>query len=211
VEPALAFFRQSLERRAFYQCGRKTVSEVRCLVSVLRVSPEAEEELVWFFTEAEVAVATPSNFALVADMALSGRKRSAPGADSTADDRVEALHAAETIRRRLQSLPDADVDTIVALYTPDIWPPAFERYFGELAGLVARSRVAMRELADARLRGAASTRSVAQWLADRIARGDEAGLDALRVEAERARGVAMRAYDRARGRGPSVVPEEATR
>jgi hypothetical protein len=66
----------------------------------------------------------------------------------------------------------------------------------------------MRELADARRRGHATTSSVAQWLADRIARRDEAGLDALRVDAERARGVALRAYDRARGRGPSAVPEQ---
>jgi hypothetical protein len=182
------------------------VLEIRCLVSALRVSPEAVQELVWFFTEAEVAVAAPSNFALVADIALSGRKRGAPVVDDSADDRVEALHAAETIRRRLESLADADVETIVALYTPDIWPPAFEDYFGELAGLVARSRTAMRELADARRRGETTTSSVAQWLADRIARGDEAGLDALREDAERARGVALRAYDRARGRGPSVVP-----
>ena len=182
-----------------------------CRVYELHVSPEAEQELVWFFTEAELAIAVQSNFTTVADLALAGGKRSAPGEDHTADDRVEALHAAETIRRRLQSLPDADVDTIVALYTPDVWPPDFEHYFGELAGLVARSRPAMRELADARRRGGTTTSSVAQWLADRIARGDDAGLDALRVDAERVRGVALRAYDRARGRGPSIVPEQATR
>ncbi len=187
------------------------MSEAGCLVYELQVSREAEEELVWFFTEAELAIAVRSNFTTVADMALAGGKRSAPGADHTSDDRVEAVHAAETIRRRLTSLADGDLDTIVALFTPDIWPEAFERYFGELAGLVARSRAAMRELADARQRGDATTSSVAQWLADRIARGDDAGLDALRVEAERARGVAMRAYDRARGRGPSIVPEQATR
>jgi hypothetical protein len=180
-----------------------------CRVHELHVSPEAEHELTWFFTEAERAVALPSNFGAIADMALAGSRRSAPGEDRAPDSRIEALHAAETIRRRLACLSDGDADTIVALYSPDVWPPAVERYFGDLAGLVARSRSAAYGLAEARRRGGAVTSSVAQWLADRILRGDEAGLEALRVESARARGAALRAYDRARGRGPSVVPVHA--
>jgi hypothetical protein len=179
-----------------------------CRVHELRVSPEAERELEWFFTEAERAIALPSNFGAIVDMALAGNRRNALREDRTADGRIEALRAAEIIRQRLTCLSDSDVDTIVALYLPDVWPPPFERYFGDLAGLVARSRSAMRGLAEARRRGAWATGSVEEWLADRIVRGDEVGLDGLRVGAARARGSALRAYDRARGRGPSVAPEQ---
>jgi hypothetical protein len=181
----------------------------RCHVYKLRASPEAEQELAWFFTEAESAIALPSNFGALADMALAGSRRSASVEDRTADSRVEALHAAEIIRRRLELLSDSDVDTIVALYSPDVWPPAFESYFGELAGLVAKSRIGARAVAEARRRSADATSSVSQWHARRIARGDDDGLEALRVEAVRARGVALRAYDHVRGGGPSVVPEQA--
>ena len=126
--------------------------EPACQVHELRASPEAEHELEWFFTEAERAVAMPSNFSFIAEMALAGSRRAAPGGDHSAQRRAEALHAAETIHRRLKRLSDANLDVLVALYSPDIWPAAFEEYFGEVAGFVARSPSAQRALAQARRR-----------------------------------------------------------
>jgi hypothetical protein len=78
------------------------------------VSPSeaAEAELSWFFDEAASAIDMPSNCCLL----LEGRSATTLGEQ---ERRIEALHAAGKIYRRLQALKASDVIVLSALYTEE--------------------------------------------------------------------------------------------
>jgi hypothetical protein len=58
------------------------------------------------------------------------------------------------------------------------------------------------------MRGGTKAKSVVAWLEELVRRGGAGAVDAWRNDVERACAIAVRAYERVRGDGSSVVPEE---
>jgi hypothetical protein len=153
----------------------------RARLHVGNVSPSAaaDEELHWFFNEAESEVDVPSSFcALLAGVPQDSLE--------SMEDRAEALHAAGKIRTRLEALSVTDARMLESLYRERPWPWRVERVLGVLAGPV----------------DALAVFPVEYLVTDRAA------LAPWRREAERCCRMAIAAYERARGTGPSVVPTE---
>ena len=174
----------------------------RARLHVGKVSPSAaaDEELHWFFNEAESEVDAPSNFCAL----LAGVPRDSLEA---MEDRAEALHAAGKIRRRLEALSVTDARMLEALYVERPWPARVERALGVLAGPVEALAVVRVEHLRAIARVRTETKTVTAWL-DELLAADRAALSPWRQEAERCCRMAITAYERARGTGPSVVPAE---
>jgi hypothetical protein len=95
----------------------------------VRPSPEADEELTWFFNEALVAVERPSEQGRL----LSGDRRDD---GERLDARVEALRAARKIWGRLKHVGDRDARVLQALYTERRWPRELARKWGHVVGVV---------------------------------------------------------------------------
>jgi hypothetical protein len=91
-------------------------------------------------------------------------------------------------------------------YRERVWPRAVEQALGVLAGAV----VALPTVKVLHLRALVSARTeadtAAEWV-EEVAKERPAALAAWRKEAERACGIAVRAYERARGKGECVVAE----
>jgi hypothetical protein len=166
------------------------------------VSPsrEAREELRWFFNEAESEVGVPSSFAGL----LGG---ASPASLEATERRAEALHAARKIGERLQAVSVTDVRMLEALYTERPWPRALVRALGVLASPVAALVVVRTEHLRALVAARTQAKTLAAWLEELLA-ADRDALAPWRPEAELACAMAVAAYERARGKGPSVVPEE---
>jgi len=160
---------------------------------------KALRELRWFFQEAESAVDTASNFAGLAD----GSRL-----DEGVERRAEALHAAEKIGGWLKALPAGDQAVLIALFRPGGVPDDLAPSLGELAALEAISRWAAEEHRAGLASGRAGTRSPLGMVAERIAVQGALVAAEARSEAEQMRTRAIRAYERERGPGPCVVPEE---
>jgi hypothetical protein len=101
---------------------------------------------------------------------------------------IEALHSAREIRQRLQKLGVREIDVLDALYTEKRWSRAIERRLGHLAPVV-------------------EVLSKTGWLEELVEQHPEE-VAAWRQQATRACGHAITAYERVRGDGPSVVPQE---
>lgn len=166
------------------------------------VSPSAaaESELRWFFNEAESEVDQPSNF----EGLVAGASRTSL---EEVERRAEALHSAGKIRDRLRAVPLSCARTLEALFRERAWPPRVEEALGVLAGPVAAMPVVLAEHLRALAACRTSARTVAAWMEERVA-ADPAALAPWRPEAEMWCRIAVTAYERARGRGPSVVPQE---
>jgi hypothetical protein len=163
-------------------------------------SAQADEELAWFFNEASCAIGEPSSHAVLIEGAQhSGTER--------AERRIEALHTASKIWTRLASLSVTDARVIEALYTERPWPAPIVRHLGPVAGVVAAMATVRAEYMTAWMRHQTHAADVATWLEELLAR-DSRSLAGWRDEARRTCATAVAAYERARGRGPSVVTKE---
>jgi hypothetical protein len=163
-------------------------------------SDRAIQELTWFFNEAEIAIGQPSLHAALVACAP-------PSSVDEAEARVEALHAARKIARRLATLPVADVRVLDAYCTERPWPAALEGVLHGLVGVVEAMPAVRAEHLTARARGQTRTPDVTRWLRQLVAERSPL-LKAWREQAEEARSRALAAYERARGTGPSLVPED---
>jgi hypothetical protein len=166
------------------------------------VSPSkaADEELRWFFNEAESAVEQPSNFiGLLAGLS--------PTSLEAVEERAEAMHAAGKVRKRLEALSTTHALVLEALYRERVWPRAVTRALGDVAGVIAASAT-IRVLHLRALAGARTEADTAvEWLEELVAA--KAGVLATwRKDAERDCVIALCAYERVRGKGGSVVPDE---
>ncbi len=142
-------------------------------------SPEADEELTWFFNEALCAIERPSEQGRL----LSGDRRSDV---EQLEARVEALRAARKIWRRMQQIGMRDAHVLRALYTLRFRPGLLGLHFGHLVGVVETLPC----FEDGPV--VAGSHNVAVW----------------KEQAVRACSRALSAYQRARGKSPSVVPQE---
>ena len=111
-----------------------------------------------------------------------------PGSLAVTEACIEALHSAREIMQRLQKLGAREIDVLDALYTERRWSRGIERRLGHLAPVVEvlTTTERLEELVERR------PEEVAAW----------------REKATRACGHAITAYERVRGDGPSVVPQE---
>jgi hypothetical protein len=166
------------------------------------VSPSraARHELHWFFNEALKEVELPSNYVGM----LSGMS---PGSLAAVERRAEAIHSARKIRDRLGALSTLDAIMLEALYTERPWPPRVEGALGALTGPVAALPIVKAEYLRALLGARSRAKSVTAWL-EELVTADRNALAIWRPEAELACAMAVAAYERARGKGPSVVPGE---
>jgi len=167
----------------------------------VKPSLQAQEELRWFFNEAERELEEPSAFcALVAGHTASSMDE--------VERRQEAMHAAGTINRRLQSLGVTDALMLSGLYTERVWPKRMERLLGRLAGAVEALPTVRAQYLRALIGAQTKTKSVEAWLEELIEVGGPAAVEDWRREAQLACAIASHAYELARGDGPSVVPTE---
>jgi hypothetical protein len=171
----------------------------RTVLLALAPSKAADEELFWFFNEAEAEVDQPSNFcAMLAGMS--------PDSLEAVERRAEALHSAGKIRTRLQAIPPGDARMLESLYRERAWPEAVEKALGVFTGPVEALPIVRAEYLRALVGARTRAKSVTAWLAELVAaKGEAPGI--WLPEAELVCAMAIAAYERARGKGPSVVPE----
>lgn len=93
--------------------------EAPLLVSDLRASAVVHEELSWFFERALSEIEQPSNFGAMVRGGRVGRANRAAltTLDTSAERRVEALHAARAIHGWLMQLHPTDWELLAAVYT----------------------------------------------------------------------------------------------
>jgi hypothetical protein len=163
-------------------------------------SGAARHELRWFFNEAIKEVELPSNFAGL----LSGMS---PSSLAAVERRAEAIHSARKIRDRIDTISTLDAMMLEALYTERPWPPLLRRALGVLTGPVSALPVVRAEHLRALVGARTRVRTLTAWLGE-LAADDRDTLMLWRPEAEIACALAVTAYERARGKGPSVVPAE---
>jgi hypothetical protein len=166
-------------------------------------SAAADAELTWFFNEAETAIDLPSNFQGL----LSG---ASPTSLEQVERRAEAMHAARKIQGWLQRLRFADARLLSGLYTERSWSSAVTLALP--AGLAGAAQASVRVLAayiHALACGETQAKDVVDFIEEVVRSGRTELVAAWREELEVACAVALRAYDRVRRDGPSVVPEEA--
>jgi hypothetical protein len=167
------------------------------------VSPSeaADAELTWFFNHAEIDIDLPSTFEGIV-------RGISPTSLEAVERRLEAMHSARKIHDRLTRLRPPDSLLLSGLYIERVWPAAvLEALPGGLAGAAeasVRVRVEyVRAVGYARTRA----RSVAEFLEEVVREGRADLLAEWRAELEIACAIAINAYERVRGDGPSVVPE----
>ncbi|HEY1692864.1 MAG TPA: hypothetical protein VGG39_11920 [Polyangiaceae bacterium] len=164
-----------------------------------RPSPAAHAELGWYFNEAEEATNPSSNFA----SSLRGTRTTS--LDET-ERRIEAGLAKAKIERRLGALRPKDASTLESLYTERPWPPPMVAVLGVLTGPVAELQMLRADYLGAVMRMRTGAKTVTAWLEARIAQGGAKAVAVYAREAQMACARAVRAYDRIRGKTPSVVP-----
>jgi len=152
--------------------------------------PETDWELYWLFNHAEAEVSARPRW-------------------NEAELPHDAYHRASIIVGWLEAMPPAMAAVLVAAYQPRAWPGRFELRFRLLAGVVATLPSARAGFEAARERGAATTAtSVASWVDELIARGEDEREGALRAEACGVYERALAAYRVARGNRASLVEDE---
>ena len=164
------------------------------------VRMDADEELNFLFNRAGEEIEQPSN--------LSGANDgwNACGLDA-AVGRADALHAARKIWGRLQQVGARELSVLEALYTERPWPWTLERGLPHLVGVVEAMPQVRAEYLAARWQGRTRATTTAFWL-DELVAWSPWEVEAWREQAERACERALRAYEKARGTGPSVVSRE---
>ncbi|HEY3817674.1 MAG TPA: hypothetical protein VGL81_10905 [Polyangiaceae bacterium] len=168
------------------------------------VSPSeaADAELRWFFNEAESEADVPSNYCML----LAGVS---PGGVEEFERRAEALHAAKKIETRLRTLTRTSVLLLQGIYTERARPHAVTEALPHgLAGAAEASAQVCVEHLRALARGETFARTVAVWIEEVVRKGPPRLLAEWRKELERTASLAVSAYEHARGRGPSVVPDD---
>ena len=176
-------------------------------VSELHTNPLLERELSWFFTEAESAIALPSNInpGCPTSFPRGAGARVVP-ADDLMEDRVEAMHAAGTIERRLRAMPEDHAVLLFAAFEPRLWPESLEAVFGRVTGIAVRLSIPRLETVRSSAELRAREDSAVLVLSRTLDCGGEPALALLRSRARVAYVSALRTYARVRGLGPSVVP-----
>lgn len=166
------------------------------------MSAAADAELRWFFNEAEIAIDQPSNFRAL----LVG---ASPASLAAMERRAEAIHSARKIRDGLEGLRAADALLLCGLYTERTWSRAVARALPRgLAGAALGSMRVRAAHIQALAHDKTAARDVAAFIEEVVASGRTEVVAAWRDELELACASARRAYERARTRGPSVVPPE---
>lgn len=165
----------------------------------------AEGELAWFFGESEAPSGLCSNFSVMAQIKRTG----VPGLllerpPAELDAAEDAAVAAAVIRERLDSLPEPYVGVLSAAFEPIAWPTAVRGAFGKLSGVAVRIWAGRHRERLAR----GHEHKAGIWLEARLAVEGPTLVEPLHRDADAVYGVAFGAYLRARGDGPSVVPEE---
>jgi hypothetical protein len=163
-------------------------------------SETADKELRWLFNESEAACEQPSNFSRL----LGGVS---PTSLSAVEARAEAMHAAGKIRKWLEAVPVAEAMMLEGVYRERVWPKAVLRAFGPLAGAVAAYPTVRVLYLRALMNARTEADTVFEWLEERAKDGAEE-LAKWRQEVEARCAMAIRSYERARGKGECVVPEE---
>lgn len=165
------------------------------------ISPrvEADEELRWFFNDAE-------READVASLYLSELTGVWDSDEEARERRVRSLKAARTIHRRLQAVLPTQEYVLTCLYTERRWPRALARALGVLAGVVEGSAAVRESHARALAQGHTRTMTVTAWLEQLIVTAGVGAVAAWRKDADENCALAICAYERARRKGPSVVP-----
>ncbi len=182
-------------------CNMPSPAELPLQFGDVKPSLQAQEELRWFFNEAEREIGEPSAFcALVAGHTASSMDE--------VERRQEAMHAAGTINRRLQSLGVSHALMLSGLYTEKRWPKLLGRVLGRLAGAVEALPTVRAQYLRALIGAQTKSKCVEAWLEELIQSGGPAAVQDWRREAQLACALASHAYERARGDGPSVVPTE---
>jgi hypothetical protein len=168
------------------------------------VSPSeaAEAELRWFFNEAESTIDLPSNFqGLIAG--------ASPGSLDDVERRAEAMHSARKIHDRMKRLRTSDALLLSGLYTDRPWSDAVTAALPDgLAGAAHASVCVRAEYLTALARCQTRAKNVVDFIEEVVRKGRPGLVVAWRAELEVACAIAVAAYERARGDGPSVVPDE---
>lgn len=163
-------------------------------------SPEAADELTWFFNEAECAIGVLSaNAALIEGVKHMSLER--------AEACAEAVHAAHEIWTRLKAISVADARVLEGLCAERCWPALLVARLGRLAGVVEGMPAVRAQYLAAVVQRHTCATDVTSWLEELAAHG-AASLAGWNDEARRACAAAISAYELARGDGPSVVPRE---
>ena len=180
------------------QSGERVVRRFR------DVSPSeaAEAELTWFFNEAETAIEQPSNFqGLIAGCS--------PTSLEEVERRAEAIHAARKIHDRLKRLRSTDLLLLRGIYSEREWSEAVEEALPHgLAGAAEASAGVRVEHLRALARVQTRAKNVAAFVEEIVRKGRRDLLAEWRAEVELACALAVAAYERVRGDGPSVVPDD---
>jgi hypothetical protein len=92
------------------------------------------------------------------------------------------------------------------LYTERPWPPPLVTVLGVLTGPVADLEMLRADHLGAVMRMRTGATTATAWLEGRIAQGGTKAAAVYMREAQMACARAVRAYDRIRGKGPSVAP-----
>jgi hypothetical protein len=164
------------------------------------VGMNADEELNWFFNAVGEEVEQPSNLSGAQD----GRS---PCSLAAAVSRADALHAARKIWGRLQQIGARELSVLDALYTERPWPWALKRRLAHLVGVVEAMPGVRVEYLVARRQERTRATSTTGWLEELVAQ-ESTEVGAWREQAVRACERAVCAYEKARGKGPSVVSRE---
>jgi hypothetical protein len=168
------------------------------------VSPSeaAEAELTWFFNEAEIAMDEQSNYCA---------RLAGSGIDTLeeVERRAEARHAAGKIKDRLVRMRSTDALLLAGLYTERAWSDGVE---AALPGGLAGAASALLRVRLDHVRGLAReqthAKDVRAFIEEVVRKGHRKLVAEWRAELELACAVAVTAYERVRGDGPSVVPQE---
>lgn len=163
-------------------------------------SRAADAELTWFFNDAATEINRPS-----VQGALLDDER--PGSAEALEARADALHAGRKIWERLQQTGARECRVLEALYADERWPRALARKLVHLAGVVQAMPSVRADYLRARMQGRTTAANATEWL-EELAEQCPEELDGWRGQAVRDCERALAAYERVRGKGRSVVPEE---
>jgi len=167
------------------------------------VGMPADEELTWFFNDSGTEIRQPSS------LAAASMRRNPFGMDGVME-RADAFHAASKIWDRLQRIEPRESRVLETLYTDRIWPGRLVRRFGPVVGVVEGLVCVRAEHLGARMQGRTAAKTTCAWLEELVGRCSK-DVALWRLEALRASEQALGACERARGDGPSVVPQDALR
>jgi hypothetical protein len=157
----------------------------------------ADDELDWFFTEAEPDVGVRSNYM---DSLVPAQHRA-----DTEEARFVAARRYRVVLERLRTIGDPDAGVLEAAYAVRPWPVSLREALGRSTGVAVRLRVAERGMPadDAELDRL--ERQTAERLNEMVEDFGPAALETLRAKAAAHFRRAYRAYRAERAHGETVV------